>query len=153
MLPSRLHLVSALCGAGVATLVLFTTSAVQERGSMSQVSPGNNQEAVILPVGPVAVAGIPTPSQMMRVEEGTPFSVPPEKVFVVTGVGSNTTNTSINITVSFDAVSVWHWKVRTNDVQSTPAVPPGLVAQAGEVVSVVDDHTGRAVILGYLADV
>ena len=103
---------------------------------------------------PIQVEGIPTPQQMMRVVEGTPFIVPAGKRFVVTGLGSTTTNTDIRITISFNTTPVWHWMVKEADVQATPLVPTGLVAAEGETVEVVDNHvSGQAVVLGYLADV
>lgn len=123
---------------------------------------GAAQTAAAIRLGPVTVRGVPTPDQMVRVVEGSPLTVPADKVLVVTGVGS-TANTPINNTLAiqilFDGQVVLGAQVKVTDANGVsgagpaiPSVPPGLKAGAGQQVAVQDDGPFLGVLLGYLAD-
>ncbi len=137
----RIDKLSALFGAMLAGLVFVALAA-------QQITP-----AKLLLSGPVTVRGIPTPNQMVRVVEGVPFVVPAQKVFVVTGLGSNGhlfapgPAPNKHVRVSFDGVSVLEamileWQGGGSYSGGGPAiseVPPGLVAPAGTTVTATDD--------------
>lgn len=145
MKPVSIHPLSALAGVGLLGLVLLATGAVQ--------TPGQFQKLGRWFPGPIQVEGIPTPQQMMRIVEGQPFTVPPGKLFVVTGLGlaQLTTGFGANLRIDGQAILTYHW---SSGVSPFGDVPPGLVASAGSVVSTDTTTPGgvHAVVLGYLAD-
>ena len=115
----------------------------------------------------VRIEGIPAPSQMKRIVEGTPLTVPNDKLFVATGVGRESSGDGnpgsgnvMRFQVQFDNVDVfWRFGIHQGMDGRTVgdlSIPPGLMAPGGTVVSIEaeDDlggqHTG--VLLGYLAD-
>jgi len=93
--PSIRSPLSALAGAGMLSLVLVAAGAVQDRIQVRQF-PGCGQ-------GLVRVAGIPTPQQMMRVEEGRPFVVPEGKLFVVIGLDLANLTMGYAVNLRFDS--------------------------------------------------
>ena len=112
----------------------------------------------------IQTEGVTTPNQMMRVTEGTPFTVPAGKLFVVTGLAHNDGQLSgggevATVTVRFGGVAVLaadiqHLTTNRDGAATIASVPPGLVAPAGtEIVADLDaDGAGSlGVILGYLA--
>ncbi len=100
----------------------------------------------------VQVEGIPSPQQMMRVVEGTPFTVPDRKVFVVTGVGSPN-NDAEDVRLYIDGLQVLqsaHTTSGENGTTTLRPVPAGLAVLEGETVSVDGGGQSTAIILGYL---
>src|SRR5262245_8456641 len=81
MKPVRIHPPSALAGAGLLGLVLLATGALRASVPIQEIS--------TLPRGPVRVAGIPDPRDMIVVTDNTPLVVPAGKLFVATGLGMN----------------------------------------------------------------
>jgi len=115
--------------------------------------PGRAVAIPTLAVGPVYVAGIPTPQQMMMVVEGQPFTIPAGKLFVVTGLGLANLVTGFGANLRFDdkVILTYPWS------SSTPPfgdIPPGIVAPGGTVVSAETTTPGgtNARVLGYLVD-
>ena len=137
---------SALAGAGAVALILGLVSMMQ--------APTH--------IPPFEIKGIPTPNSMMRVTEGVPFTVPAGKLFVATGIGGTLNNKDFWVNVVFDGEIVLTAiptmtpggvVVASGAGPSIPAIPPGLVADNGTVVEVMDSLTlGKGVLLGYLAD-
>lgn len=107
----------------------------------------------------VTVSGIPTPQQMMRIVGGPGFTVPAGKLFVATGMGAaQPVAADQHVTVGIDgnfALGGWLTQLGAGGsiAQSDQIiqVPPGLVATAGQTVT-VGDTTGQGVLLGYLVD-
>ena len=138
MRPIQFHPLSALAGCAILGLVLLVAGAVQVPGSARQSPFG----AIGITVdGTVQVEGIPTPSQMMRVVEGTPFTVPSGKAFVATGVAANKFQglvppEEIGIEVRFEGQKVLGRSLKWTQVFSNEgsvalgesAIPPGLVS-------------------------
>jgi hypothetical protein len=101
----------------------------------------------------VQVAGIPAPSQMRYVTNSSPFTVPPSKLFVVTGVGYVAAGAK-EVEVQFNGTTVLWRRPELTGAQGSISigpmtVPPGLAAPAGTVVSTPQQ---QGLILGYLAD-
>lgn len=101
----------------------------------------------------------PLPKDMMSVREGQPFTVPPGKVYVCAGLGTNGFGTSTTVTLTIDGVSLLQ-AIPTIGAAGGPdggggpsiaSVPPGLTASAGSVVEVVSS-VGEGLALGYLAN-
>jgi hypothetical protein len=107
-------------------------------------------------------AGSTEPQAMRRVHASQPLTVPQNKNFVVTGITTNLKSTASGgewseARVYFDGVGV----LKTVPLQATTngayirAVPPGLRASAGTVVTCDDpSNPGQQIVavLGYLAD-
>ena len=147
----KIQPLSALVGAASLGVALLTVSAFQ----VSVAKKPTQQLLAGLGItidGPVQIEGVPTPSQMMRIVEGSPFTVPPGKVFVVTGTAfSSGAFGPSDVNVLFDGVSVLNVDGNTGSpTGGASAIPPGVVASEGTVVSV--SSVGTGVLLGYLAD-
>ena len=78
---------------------------------------------------------------MIRVVDGSPYTVPVGRVYVVSGVGVNSGNNAQAFGIRFDNVTVLE-----GTVQGVLPVPPGLVAPAGTLITAGSND----VILGYL---
>jgi hypothetical protein len=138
-----IHPFSALAGAGLLGLALIASGAVQVPG---------NVQPILLSNGMVRVAGIPTPQQMMRVHEGQPFTVPPGKLFVVTGLGQAQLITGYAANLRFNGQIILTYNF-SSGLSPFGDIPPGLAAPAGTVVSTDTPGGGTtAVTLGYLVD-
>jgi hypothetical protein len=128
--------------------------------SMMPITPVPTQQsavAITAATASVHVFGVPMPKEMMMVVEGSPFTVPTNKIFVVTGTGVQ----------RYGALHVWILEVRFNgqlvltpsidpNVSGVVQIPVGLTATAGTVVSTSEsggtDPLTVAVVFGYLAD-
>jgi len=149
---------SALVGAASLGVVLLTVSAFQVSVSKSPTQQMLGSLGISID-GPIQVEGIPTPSQMMRVVEGTSYSVPSGKVFVATGLGRAGNDNSDKATLRIDGVPVAQSLPAIgssndmNDSTTIRSLPPGMAAKAGQSVSVeTDSSSGGGIVLGYLAD-
>ncbi|GJM22523.1 MAG: hypothetical protein DHS20C15_24380 [Planctomycetota bacterium] len=149
----------------IATLMLFSSMAPQGVfGPRPQVA-GPQYPVLGLIGGHATIAGIPAPSQMHRVVEGSPFTVPAGKLFVVTGLGSTgytlqaTSSKRVQAFVNGTpalAALMTDWAgggSYAGGGPAIPAVPPGFVVAEGETVSVEDPSIDAGVVLGYLADI
>lgn len=152
---SRSALILGLCVATAGVLVLT----LRDLFAQSPLTPGVR----VAVLNPLEVLGVPSPQQMMRVEEGTPFTVPTGKLLVITGLASNGFtfgNADKLVQLSFGsqpviAAMLLDWQGGGSYTGGGPAVssiPPALVAQAGVVVSVQDPTTDLGIALGYLVD-
>ena len=114
--------------------------------------------ATPIPPTKTQILGIPTPQQMMRVVEGMPFTVPPGKIFVATGL-SFTTLLSVSsggkgINLNVDNIVAVHTRIggQFAPTQVVP-LPGGLTASAGSVLDVGGGDSGSDTSAwGYLAD-
>jgi len=122
-------IVPAALAAGVLIGGYFTAPAGAQAVGLASVP--------IVVRGPVQVEGVPTPQQMMRVKQGTPFTVPAGKLFVVTGVGAETMSQGADYIaiVIFDGLDAWATSIAANGAAIDGHVPAGLVAQQGQVVT------------------
>ncbi len=102
MKPIQMHPASALVGLCAALAVFGLTSMVQ-----------TTRPIVLELKGPVRVEGIPTPQQMVRVVEGSPFTVPVGKLLVVTGTGATGWNPSSGLSIKFDGVIVLNTRLHS----------------------------------------
>jgi hypothetical protein len=116
---------------------------------------------------PITVHGIATPEQMMRVVEGTPFTVPAGKLFVVTGLASTgfdyapgpAPRKQVQLLLNGQpalAAMMLDWQGGGSYAGGGPTiakVPPGFVAVAGSTVTAVDASVNDGIALGYLVDV
>ncbi|MEM7305331.1 MAG: hypothetical protein AAF682_01610 [Planctomycetota bacterium] len=142
---------SALVGAGSLAGVLFTVSAFQTPVGSSPIQERWSPIGFTLD-GPVQIQGIPAPSQMVRLDEGSVLDVPPGQIFVATGTGTIGATTGINtVDVLFDGNVVFQTNTDVADgAGNTVAIPAGVSAGAGVAVQV--NGSGQGVLLGYLAD-
>ena len=134
-----IHPGSAMAGAAIAAVAaLALSSQGVARFEPIPCQPGTFQ---------VQVAGIPAPHTMVRIQEGSPYTVPPGKLFVATGLGS-TSSSGTDVAIEFDGVPVWFGSL-TSNAQTTHAVPAGLVSGPGSTVSAAGISS---TVLGYLAN-
>ena len=101
----------------------------------------------------IQTEGVPTPNQMMRVVEGTPFTVPGGKVFVLTGLGESGTGGGTT-TLSVDGVPEVSGNLTSSCWPTLPSILPvasGFAVQAGSVVEVTGAGSASRA-WGYLAD-
>ena len=153
----KLDALSLLVGAASLGVVLLTVSAFQVPvGSSPTTSLWSTVGLTI--DGPVQIEGIPTPQQMMRVQEGAAFDVPEGKLFVVTGLGSYSAENDLRVAVRFGSQTVLAATIsQASGAGGGPAVvsvPPGMVAGPEENVqaTTLQGSGSFAVVLGYLAD-
>lgn len=131
------HVPSALCGALFATLALASLGA---------------QGITVTPLNPpVVVSGIPTPSQLTRVHESLPLTVPHGKVFVAVSMGTQKSG-SYQTEVHIDGSLVYRRLSANGDLRELP--PPYVAAGPGSIVEVMggDSELTDALLWGYLAD-
>ncbi len=140
---------------------IATLSAVVAVFALSSAAQTASQISIILR-RPVVVEGVPTPDQMMRIEEGSPVTIAADQLFIATGLGvRNYSNTStISVSAHFNGGMVMEAHPIVNSNNSIPItgggssvvpIPPGLKAGPGTMIS-VDCDDGVGVLLGYLAD-
>ncbi|MCP3914631.1 MAG: hypothetical protein GY711_03625 [bacterium] len=155
-----IHPLSALSGAAALAALLSLFSMAQAPAALD--TSANRPTSFNMSVSPVlSIKGIPAPEQMMHVTSALPFTVPMDKIFVATGLGTDNTDAPTNraITVAFDGVNVLaaptYKRIGGDNVTglgpAIPVIPPGLTAPAGTVVSVSASH-GTGIVMGYLAD-
>ncbi len=108
----------------------------------------------------IRVPGQPRAKDIVRIEEGTPFLVPPGRILVMTGLGHAGGLVS-SWAVTIDGVLVWADKILAGSngvgsIQEAMVIPrPGLTAQPGSTVSVAvyaSQGNTSGVIIGYLED-
>ena len=153
----NLHPMSALVGAGVVLLA----------GVLSAQHVANRFVSVrVLETPTLEVA--PHPRDYVRIDEGTPYTVPAEKILVPTAFGwtvgnfSPSIKTKIEYELTANGTFVWKdltWGSLDNSYngvseQMTARIPEGLAIAAGSVVDVNADGSGvdGGVLLGYLVD-
>jgi len=158
MKPVEMHPTSFLAGAALLGVVLVATGALQA--------------TPIAPNKPLEVVGIPDPRDMLVIREGTPYIVPPEKLFVLTAVGftshptagvlpsSSSAGAALLVDGAFAASvdagigSSDHWTRVLNG--GTPSVVdvPNVVAQGGTTLEATDygNQSSSARAWGYLID-
>ena len=98
----------------------------------------------------IEVAGIPDPRNMIVIEEGTPYVVPPGKRFIVTALGV-TGSTGLGAILYVDGA--WVLFAGGGEVSIAP-VPPHFIVESGYVIRPDDNQTGSetARTWGYLID-
>ncbi len=126
----KLHLPSVLVSIAVVGALALLTS--------------QSQPATLNPAA-LRVEYMPHPRDMVQFKEDTPYTVPPGRILVITAIGDRNRIDgavgSIKLRIDGDQKFVW----RASDppytqgaAVSMTAVPTGLTAAAGSVVSVVD---------------
>jgi len=144
----NIHTPSALVGVLLTCTVLVSSAAVQ--GS-SSIIPGH--------LSRVKMIGQAAPQEMVQISEGTAYTVPSGKLFVLTGLGRSIHG---NFTIEFVVDGAVAVSARPHDQLghggdvsgvvfgvSVRPVPAGFTAQAGSKLD-VNGPSGRA--WGYLAD-
>lgn len=146
-----------LIGAGPFALGSILVGAQQ--AAVVESEPTEDRPFAELPLtisGPVEVAGVPTPQQMMRIVEGQPFVVPNGKIFVATGIGADQILFSGKFDLRIHSTIVAEAELPRGSVPSASIlpVPPGIAAHAADTVDVVEPNATGVVgiALGYLAD-
>jgi len=143
MKASEIHTRSALIGASLLAVTLLATGAVQV--------PLRVQQLPVAPCGLVQVLGIPDPRNMIVIQEGAPFVVPPGRVFVPTALGAVINGLSTQLLVDSQLVTQAVANMPTANSGTMNPLPPGLAIQAGATVDVFSGSVyGRA--WGYLVD-
>lgn len=148
MKPISIHPLSTLAGAGLLGLVLLASGAVHQGVAVQQLPFG--------PSRPVRLAGIPDPTQMLLIREGTPFVVPQGKILVLTGLGGSNhlgANT-LEVTLRVDGLDEVAASIRMPYGQGTTIAdaPPGFSLRAGATVEVLSQTGTIGCAWGYLAD-
>ena len=102
-------------------------------------------------MNPVEVMGIPSPDQLVRIDKGQQFLVPPSKVLVITGVASRqATAGSFQILVDGTNALGGYWDPISGNIDSTVYFW-GYQVEAGSIVEITAASQSW-IILGYLAD-
>lgn len=148
MPPISIHPLSALAGAGLLGLTLLPTGAIQRSAAVQQ-----------LPFNPsrlVRVAGIPDPTQMLVIREGTPFVVPQAKLLVVTGLGgwNHLGSNTLEVKLRVDGLDEVAASIRLPYGKGTTIseVPSGFSVGAGATVEVLSQTGLFGCACGYLVD-
>ncbi len=150
MKTNRIHAPSAALGALVLGLAGLLIGAQVVGPAPVAVPRPTLNAGVLIAGGPVTVRGIPTPQQMLRIEENTNYTVPAGKIFVATGIARINGDQDFGY-ISFDGQVVARFPVPME-------IPAGLTAPAGTVVNVVCTAFATCtvppvmVLLGYLDD-
>ena len=139
----KIHSFSALAGAGALGLLMMVAGAMQVPRSLAADT--------VLGPGPIQVAGIPDPRQMLVIREGTPYVVPPGKVLAITALGALLNGIVVTLSVDGQQEITSVANMPTAGPGTINPVPPGLTARAGSTVEVQTGGIyGRA--WGYLVD-
>jgi len=132
MLSSKLNLALVVVAIGLA----FTVGAQGQGGAAS--------DRVF------RIQYMPHPRDMVQIEEGTPFLVPPEKLFVLTVLGNadGTNNSAVHLRV--DGVS----RAAADPGYPMREFPPGCTARSATTITLtnVGTNPNDCVAWGYLAD-
>jgi hypothetical protein len=123
------HKPSLFVGASVVGLVLLVASAMQATAPATAAVPP--QLATLAHLG-IQVGGIPTPGQMVQIDEGVPYTVPAGKVLVVTGLGA-IFNTNADTSLFVNGIKKFS-SVPPINGSSMCALPNCFTAGAGDVV-------------------
>ena len=105
---------------------------------------------------PLRVEYMPHPRDMVQIKEGTPFTVPGGKVFVLTGLGSAQAGTTggawvmVNGQVELSITSFAQGNTVGN-VPSVGEIPTGLTSAPGSTLTVGSSVAGTGRAWGYLA--
>ena len=144
-----IHPFSALAGMALLGLVWVTAGAMPLQGSSSTRD-----------VSAIEVVSDPHPRDYVRVQEGTPYTVPSGRIFVGKGMGfaDNPGSSAFSLTMQVNGASViseygWHANNAAgmwHDKKLTE-IPLGVTAQAGDVVSASSSRPD-GVVIGYLVD-
>jgi len=153
----RINPGSALFGAGLLALVLVAVSA---QHVLTNPTPQTKQWPVEV-TQLMRIEGIPAARDMVVVREGEPYTVPEGKLFVLTGLGVNSSGLSGSLWVdgvreaatTFDVGNGSGWG--REHLPSVIAMPAGFTANGGQTVEARGGFTGDpndARAWGYLAD-
>lgn len=136
----KLHLPSVLLTVGVLGLVALTSS-----------------QSPLLPTG-FRIEYLPHPRDYVQIKEGTPYTVPAGKLFVLTGLGGERMANPASLLVDGveEVVAGMYTASSTGgivQVSTVVAVPPGLTVHASATISVQGGSTAPedARAWGYLA--
>ena len=139
------HPGSALAGASVLGLLLLGTGVAAPQGGTQRMFIENVHD----------INSYPNPRNALRINEGTPYTVPAEKLLVLTGSAQTGGEGGVTHLIRFDGAEV----AKTYTLASTgwmTTFPDGFVAPAGTVVSTEYFSGGLpttlGVLLGYLVD-
>ena len=130
----RLHPASLLVGVGL-TVAAFVLSSAAPQTTLN-ITPG------------VVHHDIAHPRNFVEVKEGTPFTVPSARLFVVTNVGTNWSFSQAELKVN--GALVLRTEPSTADFYVSCADIGRYVCQPGDTVEVVGNNEGRA--WGFLTD-
>ena len=165
-----LHPLSAISGAAMCALVVYTSSMQSSADGMQPLwtrqlvandddSDENPPEIGILSLPPVSIdslppfridGSLPHPRNWVVVPPGTTYTVPEGKWFVITALGSTIAGAG-SIVLQIDGEYVLKSSTNiTHEPTSTVPVPPGLVAPAGSTVNTTNGVEGQ--IWGYLVN-
>jgi hypothetical protein len=117
----------------------------------------------VLPAGQHVIVGYgPSPRDMVQIKEGTPYTVPNGKLFLLTGLGTGgdtfggpwSTSLLVNgQTKEASVLSTYSGSGTFYSSSGIVAMPPGFTATAGTVLEAVGGINGLdARAWGYLAD-
>lgn len=134
MQARNIHVPSIVIGVLAATVVLM---------SMGQSSPV---------LGPPRIEYGPHPRDMVQIKQGTPYTVPAGRIFVLTGLGDNQ-NLNQLARLQVDGQDELTMFGATGGAYppspSVGPVPVGLTVAGGRTVTIVSSNQGRA--WGYLS--
>jgi len=99
--------------------------------------------------GTIGVHGLPRARDMVRVVQGAPLTVPPNRIFVATGVGLLPGNQA-HVDIQVNGVTALRISMQSDF--RIVSLPAGVKAVAGETVEPVESSTGHAVLMGNLDD-
>ncbi len=137
----NLHPTSLLAGIGL-TCLAFLAMAQNPQPINPTWSPRNPLPVVLL-------------RDYVQIYEGTPYTVPPNKILMITAFGATAPNISPTF-LTVNGVTVLMRSTTTSgapyDFLSVHDVPRGLTFSSGDVVVVGTGGTGFGVAWGYLAD-
>jgi hypothetical protein len=135
-----LHPSSALAGAFLLALCLVTLGAFAPQGSSS----GRD-------VNLTSVLGQPSPHDNITIFSGTPYTVPNDKQFVLTSLGSRQgANTEVFLRVD-DTRRVCSYGAVNETNVSVKNIPDFVIVPYGSVIT-VEQTLDRGVATGYLID-
>ena len=106
-------------------------------------------------VGEVQVGLNPHPRDAVRIVEGVPFAVPSGKIFLFASLGSDRVGGYKVDALFIDGVREFEFVHNNNNTAhylSMHEVPPGIVATAGQVITVDNGHGSLSLAHGYLID-
>jgi hypothetical protein len=106
------------------------------------------------PIGtPVRIEYMPHPRDMIVIQQGVPFTVPPGKLLVMTALGNTNADGQGAVLMVNGAVELANAFVYAQNPPSVCPIPIGLALPAGSVVEplTVAGSTGNGRAWGYLA--
>ena len=139
-----IHPFSALIGAAIVCLTMLTVGAVTVQGSSSTRD-----------VSAIENVNEPHPRDFVRIDEGTPYTVPTGKILVITGCGALDGNGSRRGQIQFNGIPIVGFTLAgVNFGASSPVVTfsTGFAAPSGTVVSLAHNAWDPILCWGYLVD-